>query len=84
MRPTGKQLYDWAKKKHHPTVKEAAKRFGCSMGLIRQVIEDTDIASETGDLLSYLGLGVAYGNQTGMFELPEEAQIVEAYTTKAP
>lgn len=85
MRPgvvTGAQLAAWANRKITaaekagrgticPTMREACKRFSCSMDAIRDACEDGTFEGD------YLGIAVAVGGNGGYYPLKAHEQLIE-------
>jgi len=76
-------LWRWANRQSNagkiPTLRKAARRFGCSMDTIEAVIEWEPLPHEP-PFDGYLGLAVALGGmQGGVAELDRPDWIVEAY-----
>lgn len=74
------ELWSWANKLSNsgkmPTLRDAARRFGCSMDTIEHVIELEPMPHESP---FELGLIVALGGMQGGGELDRPDWIVEAY-----
>ena len=83
---TAQELFNWARKyaKRHedigrgtqyPTMREATKRFHCTLDDIENIIDD-DIEPED----SYLGLGVAWRVGNGVADIEHRGDyVIEAY-----
>lgn len=78
--PTAKELFDWATgRSKEPSVRQAAEHFGCRQSDIEDAVDAADNDQPlTG---AYLGLAVAIGIGSGLYELKGGERLVEAYYT---